>query len=91
MRTITTPAGTRVELDGDVIAVVEAIRRSLIRQRELEYSFEDVEHELTNLVKQMTEDELRTYLKESLGITFLRYETQQLERVVERAKGKRKD
>ena len=85
MRIITTTAGTRVELDGDVIAVVEAIRRALIRQRELDYSFEDVERELTNIVELMTDDELRTYLKESLGITFLRYENQQLEKLVKKA------
>jgi hypothetical protein len=91
MRTITTPAGTRVELDGDVIAIVEAIRRALVRQRELDYSFEDVEHELTSLVNEMTSDELRMYLKESLGITFLRYENQKLERVVKKAHGARED
>jgi len=91
MRTITTPAGTQVELDGDVIAVVEAIRRALVRQRELDYSFEDVEHELTSLVNEMTADELRMYLKESLGITYLRYENQKLERVVRKARGARED
>ena len=91
MRTITTPAGTQVELDGDVIAVVEAIRRALVRQRELDYSFEDVEHELTSLVNEMTADELRMYLKESLGITYLRYENQKLERVVKKARGARED
>jgi hypothetical protein len=87
MRIITTTAGAQVELDGDVLAVVEAVRRALVRQRELDYSFEDVERELTSLVEKMTEDELRTYLKESLGITFLRYENQLLERVVTKAHG----
>ena len=91
MRTITTPAGTQVELDGDVIAVVEAIRRALVRQRELDYSFEDVEHELTNLVNEMTADELRMYLKESLGITYLRYENQKLESVVKKARKAKED
>lgn len=85
MRIITTTAGTRVELDGDVIGVVDAIRQALIRQRELDYSFEDVERELTNVVELMTEEELRTYLKESLGITFLRYENQQLEKLMKKA------
>jgi type III secretory pathway component EscV len=91
MRTITTPAGTQVELDGDVIAVVEAIRRALVRQRELDYSFEDVEHELTSLVNEMTADELRMYLKESLGITYLRYENQKLESVVKKARKAKED
>jgi len=91
MRTITTTAGTQVELDGDVIAIVEAIRRALVRQRELDYSFEDVEHELTNLVNEMTADELRMYLKESLGITYLRYENQKLESVVKKARKAKED
>ena len=91
MRTITTPAGTQVELDGDVIAVVEAIRRALVRQRELDYSFEDVEHELTSLVNEMTAEELRMYLKESLGITYLRYENQKLESVVKKARKAKED
>jgi hypothetical protein len=85
MRIITTAAGAQVELDGDVLAVVEAVRRALVRERELDYSFEDVERELTSLVEKMTDEELRTYLKESLGITFLRYENQLLERVVTKA------
>jgi hypothetical protein len=91
MRTITTTAGTRVELDGDVIAVVEAIRRALIRQRELDYSFEDVQHELKDLIEQMTDEERRTYLEESLGITFLRYENQLLEKVVKKAHRAKED
>jgi hypothetical protein len=82
MRIITTTTGTRVELDGDVLAVIEAISRDLARRRELEYTFEDVDHEFQQLVSQMTEDELRAYLKESLFMSFNRFENDRLMLIV---------
>jgi hypothetical protein len=78
MRIITTTAGTRVELDGDVLAVIETISRDLARRRELDYTFEDVDHEFRQVVAQMTEDELRAYLKESLFMSFNRFENDRL-------------
>lgn len=82
MRIITTTTGTRVELDGDVLAVIEAISRDLARRRELDYTFEDVDHEFKQLVGQMTEDELRAYLKESLFMSFNRFENDRLMLIV---------
>jgi len=78
MRIITTTAGTRVELDGDVLAIIETISRDLARRRELDYTFEDVDHEFQQLVAQMSEDELRAYLKESLFMSFNRFENDRL-------------
>ena len=85
MRTITTTAGTPVELDGDVLAVLEAISRDLVRRLQLEYSFEDVDREFQHLVAQMTEDELRAYLKESFFMSFNRYENERLMDLVKKA------
>jgi hypothetical protein len=82
MRIITTTAGTRVELDGDVLAVIETISRDLARRRELDYTFEDVDHEFQQFVAQMTEDELRAYLKESLFMSFNRFEDDRLTVIV---------
>lgn len=82
MRIITTTAGTRVELDGDVLAVIETISRDLARRRELDYTFEDVDHEFQQFVAQMTEDELRAYLKESLFMSFNRFENDRLTVIV---------
>jgi len=78
MRTITTTAGTRVELDGDVLAVIETISRDLARRLQLDYSFEDVDREFQHLVAQMTEAELRDYLKESFFMSFNRFENERL-------------
>ena len=85
MRTITTTAGTSIALDGDVLAVLEAVSRDLLRRRELEYGFEEVEREFDHLVSQLSEDELRAYLKESLFMSFNRYENDQLAALIRRA------
>jgi hypothetical protein len=85
MRTITTTSGTPVELDGDVLAVIETISRDLARRLQLDYSFEDVDRECQHLVAQMTEDELRIYLKEGLFMSFNRFENERLVAIVKKA------
>jgi hypothetical protein len=85
MRTIKTTAGTAVELDGDVLAVIEAISRDLARRRELEYGFEEVDREFQFLIGQMTDEELRGYLKESLFMSFNRFENDRLMTIVRKA------
>ena len=85
MRTIHTSAGTPVDLDGDALAVIETISRDLTRRHSLDYGFEDVEQEFQHLVEQMTEPELRTYLKESLVMSFNRYENERLMAMVRKA------
>ncbi len=84
-RTITTTAGTPIDLDGDVLAIIEAISRDLTRQRKLDYGFEDVDREFQHLVGQMTEEELRAYLKESLFMSFNRFENDRLMSMVRKA------
>ena len=85
MRTITTTAGTPITLDGDVLAVLEAVSRDLWRRRELDYGFEDVDREIAHIVSQMSEEDLRAYLKESLFMSFNRYENDQMAALVKRA------
>jgi hypothetical protein len=85
MRTIHTSNGTPLELDGDVLAVIEAISRDLARRQALDYGFEDVEREFQHVVSQLTEEELRVYLKETMVMSFNRYENERLMAVVKRA------
>jgi len=85
MRMITTSSGTHLELDGDVLAVIEIVSRDLARRQELEYGFEDVDREFQHLVSQMTADELRAYLKESLFMSFNRFENDRMIAIVRRA------
>ena len=85
MRTITTSAGTPVDTDGDVLAVIETISRDLARRADLDYGFEEVEREFQYLINQLTAEELRVYLKESLFMSFNRFENERLMTVVRRA------
>jgi phage gp29-like protein len=80
-----------VDLDGDVLAVIETISRDLARRRELDYTFEDVDREFQALVAQMTEAELRSYLKESLFMSFNRFENDRLGVLVKKANRAREE
>jgi hypothetical protein len=84
-RTIKTSSGTSIELDGDVLAVLETISRDLSRRSGLDYGFEEVDREFQQLVAQMTPDELKAYLKESLFMSFNRFENERLAAVVKKA------
>jgi thiaminase len=48
-------------------------------RRELDRSFEDMVREIQHLIDQMTEDERRTYLAESLFLNTVKYENDKLE------------
>jgi hypothetical protein len=79
MRTIKTSTGAEIELDGDLLAVMETLYREVTAKRELERSFEDMLREITHLIDQMTDDERRAYLLESLFLNTVKYENDKLE------------
>lgn len=85
MRTITTASGTAIELDGDVLAVIEAVSRDLTRRHELDYGFEEVAREFQYVIEQLTEHDLRTYLKESLFMSFNRFENDRMTALLRKA------
>lgn len=79
MRTIKTTTGTDIALDGDILAVMEALYREVTAKRELERSFEDLVKEINYLIEQMDEGERHTYLAESLFLNTVKYENDKLE------------
>jgi Zn-dependent M32 family carboxypeptidase len=79
MRTITTTTGATVTLDGDLLAVMETLYREVTARRELERTFEDMVREINHLIDQMTEEERRTYLRESLFLNTVKYENDKLD------------
>ena len=79
MRTIKTTTGADVLLDGDLLAIMETLYREVTAKRELERSFEDLVKEITHLIDQMTEEERRAYLLESLFLNTVKYENDKLE------------
>ena len=79
MRTIKTTGGTEIVLDGDLLAVMEALYHEVTAKRDLERSFEDMLREINHLIDQMTEDERKAYLLESLFLNTVKYENDKLE------------
>jgi hypothetical protein len=79
MRTIKTTSGTPIALDGDLLAVMEALYKEVTAKRELERSFEDMVREIQHLIGQMDDGERRTYLAESLFLNTVKYENDKLE------------
>jgi phage gp29-like protein len=79
MRTIKTTSGESIPLDGDLLAVMEALFREVTARRGLERSFEDMVKEINHLIDQMDEAERRTYLAESLFLNTVKYENDKLE------------
>jgi hypothetical protein len=79
MRTITTTTGATVTLDGDLLAIMETLYREVTARRELERTFEDMVREINHLIDQMTDEERRTYLRESLFLNTVKYENDKLD------------
>lgn len=79
MRRITTTTGREIVLDGDLLAVLETLFHEVTAKRELERSFEDLNREIGHLVEQMTDEERRSYLSESLFLNQVKYENDKLE------------
>jgi len=79
VRTIKTTTGADVALDGDLLAVMETLYREVTARRDLDRSFEDMVREIKHLIDQMTDEERRTYLLESLFLNTVKYENDKLE------------
>ena len=84
MRTITTTTGATVTLDGDLLAIMETLYREVTAKRELARTFEDMVREINHLIGQMTDEERRTYLRESLFLNTVKYENDKLEAYMRR-------
>ena len=78
MRTIKTTTGAEIVLDGDLLAVMEALYHEVTARQALERSFEDMFKEIQHLIEQMTDVERQTYLAESLFLNTVRYENDKL-------------
>ena len=84
MNTITTSTGAVIPLDGDLLAVLEGLYQEVVARSELTHSYEDMLKEIAHLVTQMTDDERRAYLVESLFLNTVRYENDKLAAIIRR-------
>jgi hypothetical protein len=78
MRTIKMTNGVDMTLDGDLLSMLEVLYLEVTAKRELERTFEDMVREIQHLIEQMTEEERRQYLSESLFLNMVSYENERL-------------
>jgi phage gp29-like protein len=79
MHTIKTTSGATIVLDGDLLAIMEALYQEVTARRALDRSFEEMAREIQHLIEQMDDAERRTYLAESLFLNTVKYENDKLE------------
>lgn len=90
MRTIKTTNGAKVVLDGDLLAVMEALYREVTARREFDRTFDDINREIAHLITQMTELERSAYLQEALFLNTVTYENQRVAAYVLRMTGQQR-
>jgi hypothetical protein len=79
MRTIKTTTGASITLDGDLLAILEALYLEITVRKDFDRSFEDMMQEINHLIDQMTEEERRAYMVESLFLNAVKYENDRAE------------
>lgn len=92
MRTIRTTTGAEIDLDLDhldLLAILETLFKEVTAKRALERTFEDMMREIAHLVDQMTPDEQRAYLIESLFLNTVTYENEKLGAYMRKLTGKK--
>ena len=78
MRTIKLTTGAKLPLDGDLLTILETLYREITAKQDLDRTFEDTVREIQHVIDQLTEDERRQYLSESLFLNFVSYENERL-------------
>jgi hypothetical protein len=79
VRSVRLTTGHELVLDGDILGVLEALYREVTLRLQLKVSFEDMMREIEHLVDQMSEEERRRYLVESLFLNSVTYENEMLD------------
>lgn len=79
MHRVRLSTGYELPLDGDLLALLEALYREVTLKLALRVSFEDMMKEIQSLVEQMPQEELKRYLVESLFLNSVTYENEMLD------------
>jgi hypothetical protein len=79
MKHVRLTTGRELALDGDLLGVLEALYHEVTLRLQLKVSFEDMMREIEHLVDQMSEEERRRYLVESLFLNSVTYENEMLD------------
>ena len=83
-RNVRLSTGLRVPLDGDLLAIIEALYKEVTLGNVLKSSFEGMRSEILSLIDQMSPADRRTYLAESLFLNSVTYENEMLSAYVRR-------
>ena len=78
MRSIEMRGGREIRLDGDLLAILEALYREVSVRSEFRNTYETMTREISHIVDSMNEEERRGYLIESLFLNIVRYENERL-------------
>lgn len=78
MRTIKLSTGAALTLDGDLLSVLETLYKEISTKDELQSTFEDMAREIQSIIEQMTDEDRRHYLSESLFLNVVSYENERL-------------
>jgi hypothetical protein len=90
MNTLRLSTGQEIPLDGDLLAILEALYREVTLRRQFKGTFEDMMRELEHLVAQMSEEDRRRYLVESLFLNYNTYESEMLDAYARRLTARKK-
>ena len=83
-RSLRLSTGFKVPLDGDLLAIIEALYKEVTLRNVLNPSFEKMRAEIMSLIDQMSPAERRTYFAESLFLNSVTYENELLSAYVRR-------
>jgi len=90
MRSVRLSTGYELALDGDLLAILEALYREVTLKRALDVSFEEMMREIRGVVEQLSPAERQDYLIESLFLNSVTYENEMLDAYLRRLKSPRK-
>jgi len=90
MSSLRLSTGLEIPLDGDLLAVLEALYQELMLKRQFKGSFEDMMREIEALVDQMGAQDRRRYLVESLFLNYNTFESEMLDAYARRLTAARK-
>jgi hypothetical protein len=78
MPNIKLTTGAPLMLDGDLLSVLETLYKEISAKHELQSTFEDMAREIQHIITQMSDEDRRHYLSESLFLNMVSYENERL-------------
>jgi hypothetical protein len=68
----------------DLTSIIESLYQEVAIKRKMDYSFNDMKKEIDNLIGQMSDEDIKTLVIESLFLNTITYENQMMEMVLKK-------